>query len=460
VRHPQMTAYLDRSRWFAGKGRGHEVVDVDRVATLPGEGAAAALVTLELLTVQYDDGGEPEVYQMPLVHHREEQPGLTGSLLGRHEGAWTYDAVHDADAMARFLRLFADTEPGGATPVGGATFHRVEPSEAVGPVLDPALPATVLTGEQSNTSIRFGTEVLLKLFRKVTPGRNPDIEVHDALTRAGTPYVAPLHGWAQAGTGDGLVDLAMLQSFLPGASDGWELALTSAASGEAEGFASDAHALGVAVADVHAALREEFGTSTVEGAEVAARMRTRLEAALVGLPDLAPIADGLNRVLDALGDLDAQQVQRVHGDLHLGQTLRLQDGGWRLVDFEGEPAKELEERRLPDSPWRDVAGMLRSFDYAARSVVKERALDTGVADAWLHRSRAAFLEGYLARRAERTARSGGTGGLGPVERSLVDAYEADKAVYEVGYEARNRPGWVDIPLTAVRRIAADPGGTP
>lgn len=455
-----MTAYLDRSRWFAGKGRGHEVVDVDRVATLPGEGADAPLVTLELLTVQYDDGGDAEVYQMPLVHHRDEQPGLTGSLLGRHEGAWTYDAVHDADAMARFLRLFADTEPGGATPVGGASFHRVEPSEAVGPVLDPALPATVLTGEQSNTSVRFGTEVLLKLFRKVTPGRNPDIEVHDALTRAGTPYVAPLHGWAQAGTGDDLVDLAMLQSFLPGASDGWELALTSAASGQADGFVGDARALGVAVADVHAALREEFGTGTVEGAAVAARMRTRLEAALVGLPDLAASADGLHRVLDALGDLDAQQVQRVHGDLHLGQTLRLQDGGWRLVDFEGEPAKELEERRLPDSPWRDVAGMLRSFDYAARSVVKERALDADVADAWLVRSRAAFLEGYLERRAERSPRSGGATALGPVEQSLVDAYEADKAVYEVGYESRNRPGWVDIPLTAVRRIAADPGGTP
>lgn len=455
-----MTAYLDRSRWFAGKGRGHEVVDVDRVATLPGEGPDAPLVTLELLTVQYDDGGDAEVYQMPLVHHRDEQPGLTGSLLGRHEGAWTYDAVHDADAMARFLRLFADTEPGGATPVGGASFHRVEPSEAVGPVLDPALPATVLTGEQSNTSVRFGTEVLLKLFRRVTPGRNPDIEVHDALTRAGTPYVAPLHGWAQAGTGDDLVDLAMLQSFLPGASDGWELALTSAASGQAEGFVDDAHALGVAVADVHAALREEFGTGTVEGAGVAARMRTRLEAALVGLPDLAASADGLHRVLDALGDLDAQQVQRVHGDLHLGQTLRLQDGGWRLVDFEGEPAKELEERRLPDSPWRDVAGMLRSFDYAARSVVKERALDADVADAWLGRSRAAFLEGYLERRAERSPRSGGATALGPIEQSLVDAYEADKAVYEVGYESRNRPGWVDIPLTAVRRIAADPGGTP
>lgn len=459
-----MTAYLDRSRWFAGKGRGHEVVDVDRVATLPGEGSGPPLVTLELLTVQYDDGGEPEVYQMPLVHHREEQPGLTGSLLGRHEGAWTYDAVHDADAMARFLRLFADTEPGGATPVGGASFHRVEPSEAVGPVLDPGLPATVLTGEQSNTSVRFGTEVLLKLFRKVTPGRNPDIEVHDALTRAGTPYVAPLHGWAQAGTGDDLVDLAMLQTFLPGASDGWELALASAATDVPDGFVDDAHALGVAVADVHAALREQFGTGTVEGASVAARMRTRLEAALVGLPDLAPSAAGLHRVLDALADLDAQQVQRVHGDLHLGQTLR-QAGAegravWRIVDFEGEPAKELEERRLPDSPWRDVAGMLRSFDYAARSVVKERAIDPTVADAWLARSRAAFLEGYLARRAQGASPRGGETGLGEVERSLVDAYEADKAVYEVGYEARNRPGWVDIPLTAVRRIAADPGGAP
>jgi len=158
---------------------------------------------------------------------------------------------------------------------------------------------------------------------------------------------------------------------------------------------------------------------------------------------------------DALSEVDSLEVQRIHGDLHLGQTLRTVKG-WKLVDFEGEPAKPLAERRLPDSPWRDVAGMLRSFDYAAQSVVKDlySSEDPGSqisyrANEWLQRNRTAFLEGYVERRLER-----GEPALTPAEEAIIDAYEADKAVYEVIYEARNRPGWLDIPLQAIDRIGA------
>ncbi len=141
--------------------------------------------------------------------------------------------------------------------------------------------------------------------------------------------------------------------------------------------------------------------------------------------------------------------QRVHGDLHLGQTLRTV-AGWKLVDFEGEPAKPLSERMLPDSPWRDVAGMLRSLDYAARSVERDFVLVAGdAADQisfraveWVDRNRSAFIAGYL-----------GDHELTDDERILVEAYEADKAVYEVGYEARNRPTWITIPLSALAKLA-------
>jgi maltokinase len=165
--------------------------------------------------------------------------------------------------------------------------------------------------------------------------------------------------------------------------------------------------------------------------------------------------DVLEQVFDRLGE-SAGHVQRIHGDLHLGQTLRT-SLGWKIVDFEGEPLKPLAERRLPDSPWRDVAGMLRSFDYAAQSVVKDldSSDDAGPqivyrAKEWLARNRSAFLDGYVERRMER-----GEPPLTPSEQAIIDAYEADKAVYEVIYEARNRPTWVDIPLQAIDRIGAE-----
>ena len=185
-------------------------------------------------------------------------------------------------------------------------------------------------------------------------------------------------------------------------------------------------------------------------------MRRRLEAAAASVPGLAAHAGALEQVFGRIADAKGE-AQRVHGDLHLGQTLRTSKG-WKLVDFEGEPAKPLAERRLPDSAWRDVAGMLRSFDYAAQSVVKDlHAADapgsqiTYRAREWLERNRAAFLEGYVERRIE-----GGGEPLSPAEEAMIDAYEADKAVYEVIYEARNRPSWVDIPLQAIDRIGAHP----
>ncbi len=448
--HPQMTEYLATARWFAGKGQDYDVVDVERVATLPGP----PIVTIDIVTVRYDTGGVEERYQMPLSHYPEEQDRIAHARVGAatHEDlglTQAYDAVHDREAMAVYLDAFAATPDDSTREYGGLTFHRIG-----GHDLDTEAHSTLFSGEQSNSSVAFGEDSLLKVFRKVTPGRNPDIEIHKVLTEAANPNVAALYGWIEAGEDD----LALIQQFLRTAADGWDLALASVRNLFAEAdlhadevggdFAGEAERLGAAVAQIHGVLREHFPTSTVDAASVAAKMRERFDRWTEQVPALEPYAAIVGHTFDRLAGLGTETVQRVHGDLHLGQTLRTALG-WKLVDFEGEPAKLLTERMLPDSPWRDVAGMLRSFDYAARSVEKDFVLlATDQAEQlsfrsteWATRNREAFLSGYLGDRE-----------LTPEESTLVAAYEADKAIYEVGYEARNRPTWIGIPLAALAKL--------
>lgn len=253
----------------------------------------------------------------------------------------------------------------------------------------------------------------------------------------------------------------MLQQFLRTATDGWDLALASVRNLFAEAdlhadevggdFAGEAARLGVALAETHASLAEHFPVEERTAGEVRAladAMRQRLDEALGVVPELAQYTSDLRRTYDALAALEGVRVQRVHGDLHLGQTLRTVRG-WKIVDFEGEPAKPLADRMLPDSPWRDVAGMLRSFDYAPRVVQRTWAGD-GEDDGgeqrayraaeWSERNRSAFLAAYAGREPTDD------------EQTMLAAYVADKAVYEAVYEARNRPTWVAIPLEALARI--------
>jgi maltokinase len=201
---------------------------------------------------------------------------------------------------------------------------------------------------------------------------------------------------------------------------------------------------------VHEALRTQFPSGdTLAAPALASAMAARLDAAVAAVPELADHAAVLKDVFASVGDLDGVAVQRIHGDLHLGQTLRTAVG-WKIVDFEGEPAKPLAERRLPDSPWRDVAGMLRSFDYAPRVVERslgvteetEAALIDARAEEWAERNMIEFLLAYAG------------GELTADQQVLLTAYVADKAVYETVYETRNRPSWLPIPLQAVARIGA------
>ena len=454
--------FIEHARWFGAKGRDATITDIRRLGRLPHH-APGPRVAIDLATVTLADGPrgpEQEFYQLPLAFYPEPQAHLDHALVG----SWTdpdfgpshvYDALHDRAAMSCWLRAFA------APPADGElAFHRLPGHE-----LDLEAHSTLFSGEQSNSSVAFGEDSLLKVFRKVSPGMNPDIAVHDVLTRAGSDHVAALYGWLetpldQESPEGGVLQLAMLQQFLRTASDGWDLALASVRNLFSEGdlhadevggdFAAEAARLGIALAETHHSLATSFPTEFWTAEEVkhlADAMHRRLDDALAVAPPLAQHAESLRRTYDALAGLGQLTVQRIHGDLHLGQTLRTARG-WKIVDFEGEPAKPLADRLLPDSVWRDVAGMLRSFDYAPRVVERtwDDNYDDGApqrqhrAEEWSQRNRTAFLTAYAGRE------------LTVEEHQLLAAYIADKAVYETVYETRNRPTWVGIPLEAVARI--------
>ena len=451
--------YVTAARWFGGKGRPARVAGTRRVGRI-GHGTDPVVV-VDLVEVEYDDGGEPELYQLPLALYPAPQDRLEHALVGswedpEHGAVHAYDAIHDRDAMAAWLAELdrtpeADSAESLRPETPGLSFHRLP-----GHDLDVTTHSTPFSGEQSNSSVMFGEDALLKVFRKVTPGRNPDIAVHDVLTRAGSDHVAALYGWVSSGD----VDLAMLQEFLRTATDGWDLALASVRNLFAEGdlhadevggdFAGEAARLGTALAEVHATLAEEFPTrerGSAQMRELAAAMNRRLDEALPVAPALAEHETALRAAYDDVANHPGDRAQQVHGDLHLGQTLRTVHG-WKIVDFEGEPAKPLAERVLPDSPWRDVAGVLRSFDYAPQVVAmglgdghdeaeRQRRFR---AEEWSARNRAAFLDAYAGGRE-----------LTDAEQALLTAYVADKAVYETVYETRNRPAWVDVPLAAIGR---------
>ncbi len=257
---------------------------------------------------------------------------------------------------------------------------------------------------------------MLKLFRRLERGRNLDIELHEALSDTG--LVARLCGWIAADP----FDLAICTEALPDAVDGFELA-----SGAPDvSFRSDAADLGSALALMHGELRRRFGTETRDGAHLTGLFSERARAIAAQVAALKPLLPEVLRRFESCAGYHV--VQRIHGDFHLGQTLKT-SVGWRFVDFEGEPMKPLAERRSLDSAWRDVAGMLRSIEYAA--------VIGGSDGVWRDETRAAFLSAYC-------------DGQGEEPGPLLAAYELDRAIYELHYEVRNRPELVDVPMRFLR----------
>lgn len=440
-----LTDWLPEQRWFAGKGRELSGVRIARRVVLLDH----AEVLVEHLLVDVLVDGLPQRYQVPLATaHSLPDDRRTFPLTAEGASPVVYDGLRDPRGTASLVTHLAAQDE-----VQGLRFRLVEGATAPDPVR-----GRLLEGEQSNSSLVFGDDLMVKVFRLVQPGLNPDVELHAALAGRECPAVASLRGWVELDDDDdetGPTTLAMAQEFLAGAADGWAMATASVRDLFAEAdlladevgtdFADESRRLGAAVAQVHDDLAAATGTSTRDGTEIVAAMRARLDAAVAEVPELAGFADAARAVFDEVAGSGPVRVHRVHGDLHLGQTLRAPDR-WIIIDFEGEPAAPLAERRVPDSPARDVAGILRSLDYAAQHTlvgVEDRQLRFRARE-WRDRNVDAFCTGY-AEVSDSDPRETG---------ALLRAYTLDKALYEVVYESRNRPGWIGVPLGAVERILA------
>jgi maltokinase len=438
-----LASWLVKQRWFAGKGRTvHDLAVVADTEIIPGDPGLRHL----LVTVSH--GATSDCYQLFIGMRARLPARLRHAHIGTYDGMQIYDGLHDSDLTRTLLdAVVADRT------VGTLRFCRIP-----GAQIEAGLDSLVLTGEQSNTSLVFGESAIFKVFRRVTPGPNPDLEVAVALAELGSSHIAEPLGWVETRMDGATTVLAILSQYLRAASDGWSLAATSvrdlyatrgARAGEAGGdFAGEAERLGAATAQVHRDLADAFGRSELEPEairELAEQMFRRLDMATAEVPGLAAYADKIGDAFSHLAKLiDPVPAQRVHGDYHLGQVMRTQLG-WVVLDFEGEPATPLAQRRTRSSPLRDLAGMLRSFDYAARHQLlthPDAAILAPKAAGWVRHNSEAFCAGYAA-----------AGGLDPAENSvLLRALLLDKAVYEVIYEARNRPTWVSIPLESIAEL--------
>ena len=400
--------YLPGARWYAAKAGG-ELAGVRALEWYTPPGSLPA-VRSELATVTGPDGSATYhllVGYLPVGTAESAALVTTTELPGLGE-VDVVDAPASPTAMAALLSVLVDAPPPGMRWIS-------RPATAPSSV-------RVSTAEQSNSTL-IADDLLVKVYRLLEPGANPDPELLAALDGRQVPR---LHG-VLSGHG---YDLAVVSEFLPQAADGWEYATAACATGTP--IDEELAALGRVLREIHAGLAEAFGTATTDRAVLQERFDTGLAEAVAARPELAARRAVLASLLSPAGDQPVA-TQRVHGDFHLGQALLTPDG-WRVIDFEGEPGVPLDQRRAFDSVWRDVAGLLRSIDYARAAHPDP---DGAAATAWAADARAAFLAGY------------GPQGSDP---ALLRAYEVHRMLYEVGYELRNRPDWVRIPLSAVEDV--------
>ncbi|MBO0728639.1 MAG: phosphotransferase [Acidimicrobiaceae bacterium] len=420
-------AYLGRQRWFAGKPP--SAVTIRASTELSSEPRL-------LWAVATADGADYQLLigERPVGELAEFLTGQESAVLGTAGSRYYYDATVDPELSLRLLGVVTgrDEQPQVVRPVGA---------------------------EQSNTSLIFDDRVIVKIYRRLIAGPNPDVEVTEALASTGFTHVPePVGVWKLDPW-----QLAFAEQFLSGGAEGWALALTSLRDlynsgftdpGEAGGdFAAEVSRLGRMTAELHLALAATFGAShpPTEGPASFVALVESVEARLRSLgPDLVARSEGLLERLRAVRD--PGMVVRVHSDYHLGQVMRT-DSGWYVLDFEGEPARPREERLRPTSVFKDVAGMLRSLHYAARVALTEWTEEAAKlepqARAWEQHNRDAFLRGYQSVHAVHEL-------LPPLpeQDAVLTAYELDKALYEAAYEQAYRPDWKAIPLEAVTRLVS------
>ncbi|HEX5898471.1 MAG TPA: phosphotransferase [Solirubrobacteraceae bacterium] len=446
----KLAAWLLDRRWFGSKAR--DVASIHVLDVVPIHDGPPAL-SAALVEARYP-GGTHDVYQLLMAVGSD---GLDDSVVDEVGGVAVYDAFADPRACDLLGGLLRD----GAEVRGEHARIEFHWREDVDPPR-PGAKVRPIGAEQSNTSIVFDDALVLKAFRRVEAGDNPELEMLRFLSGRDFPHIAELGGWYQY-EGE-LMDatLGVVQRFVPDARDGWELALDELGS-DPERFVTRLRDLGTVIGRMHTVLASDptdpaFAPEEPSDESLAlltATIDEEIERVFLELPDLeavAPIVGQGAQVRDRLQLLShvgaRGKLIRTHGDLHLGQTM-LGDGDWVILDFEGEPARRLLERRRKRSPLRDVAGMLRSFAYAASASDVQRGHPAP--EGWVERAREAFLGGYL----EAVDSVLLPPGEAPT-RTMLSIFELEKAVYELRYELNNRPDWVGIPVAGITRLLEEP----
>jgi predicted trehalose synthase len=458
-----LTAWMGGQRWYAAKGATPVLTPLAawRLGDPEGE------VGIETHIVLDTGGPDAVTYQVPLTYRGAPADGLEHALVGTMEHGvlgrrWVYDAAHDPVYARQLLALVRGEVRAESSAQSDVLDERFTGEPAASWTRSVTVTGShVLRGEQSNTSVIVDAvddtgspcPIIVKVFRTLAAGENPDVVLQGALRDSGCAYVPAVVGavagsWPPGAPEDSGTTpvtevhghLAFAQEFIPGSEDAWRVALRAAREGT--DFTTAARDLGEATAAVHTALFEALPTQEATAHDIAritAVMRRRLRAAAALVPGIAERATAIEDRFAAAESSAWPPLQRIHGDYHLGQVLHSPTRGWLLLDFEGEPLRPLAERSLPDSTFRDIAGMLRSLDYAGGSAEQERAGMS--AREWVDNGVTAFLDGYSGAASD------------PRDHDdLLRAFLLDKALYEVVYEARNRPTWLPIPVAAINRL--------
>lgn len=442
-----LRSWVEHQRWYASKSRTLTGIEIVEGVALGGDPTLfLALVQTRFAT------GTHELYQLPLwLRHRDADSPAEAIA---HAAEWAvYDALAEPDGLVELVRRI-DAAQAIDGMHGQFQFHRV--AEALAPSEAPS--ARAMGVEQSNSSVVFDQRLVLKVLRKLEPGVNPEIELLRFLTLRGFSHIAPLHGWYEYDGQPLAATLGIAQQFVPSASDGWQLGLSEVRD-DPEAFLNKLASLGAVTAQMHTVLASDAGDPAFAAEEpsqealslLTATVDEDIERIFLRLPDDERLAPIRGRGQDVREQLAARALAgaggraiRIHGDYHLGQTL-YSPQGWLVIDFEGEPARSLPERRQKRSPLRDVAGMLRSFAYlaSAASILEGSAPPLDFEE----RARGAFLEQYLAH-VEPTLLPAGEAQIA----NLLSIFELEKAIYELRYELDNRPDWVPVPVAGIERL--------
>lgn len=440
---PNLVAYLQSQRWFAGKARTIASAHIAEHAEIESIEQPGKIFQLAMAEVRYVEVHEPERYLIAMARD------ASGKIV---------EALSDDAFVRGLLNLIRERKqlPIGSTKITGEVLPE---SEQLLTRVGKAPKIRRLGVEQSNTSIVFDDQLIMKLVRKIEPGVNPEYEVGSFLRQIRFAHSPPLLGALQLEGPTGTT-LAVVHQYLPALGDGWDYTQRALRAGTLPAnFLEEVRLLGQRIAEMHLALASNDGPAWVPepltasdfqswSASIIGELGVTIALAARVMPELSELREKLMERARQLAHVDPSgQECRVHGDLHLGQVLRTKED-WKVFDFEGEPARGFHLRRAKHSPLKDVAGMLRSFAYA--DAVARSGAPTGSAPSRIAPLRAEFIQGYKA-----TMGNSPLLPRGETFDVLLEALELEKLLYELRYEIQNRPDWVRIPANDLKILESN-----